>query len=177
MFYKHSWVIFISVKPFWWSTLQNSCLWNVSVMKCQSLLSGLMLSHCKQICEPFFFFNFFWSEDLEESWVFFCGSLRWNWRIYLRSKCEDQRHPEKVEVRGLSIALLKGGGGPCVSSAAGTVPLRSWRPVGGPARSTTRTFPADWKRTVGLHFLLYTGFFWRHQSQRSFFSLSSFPKH
>lgn len=57
---------------------------------------------------------FFWSEDLEESWIFFGGSDRWNRRIYLRSKCGDQRHPEEMEVRGLSI----------------TVPKRWWRAVG-----------------------------------------------
>lgn len=56
MFYKHSWVIFISENPFWWSTLQNSCLWNASVMKCQSLMSALMLSTCKEIRKAFFFF-------------------------------------------------------------------------------------------------------------------------
>lgn len=128
----------------------------------------------------FFFTFFFWSEDLEESWVFFGGSARWNWRIYLGSKCGDQRYPEETEVRGLSITVPKGGGGLRVPSLAGTVPLRSCRPVGGPTRSRARTFLAAWKRTVGLDFWLYTGFIWRHQGRprRSFFlSLSSFPKH
>lgn len=53
LFYKHSWVIFISDKPFWWSTLQNGCgmcrLWGASQEWCY-----LIETRYAQLC--FFFF-------------------------------------------------------------------------------------------------------------------------
>lgn len=101
----------------------------------------------------FFFFLklFFWSEDLEESWVFFVGSARWNWRIYLRSKCGDQRHPEEMEVKGLSIIVPKGGGGLHVTSVAGTVPLQACRRT---KQDQNQDIPSWLKKDCGTGFLM-----------------------
>lgn len=114
MFYKHSWVIFISEKPFWWSTLQNSCLWNVSVMKCQSLMSGLMLSHCKEIREAFSFFfkGFFFL--IWRPW----GVLGLLWRVS-QMKLKDQF---RIKVWRSKISRWDGGQRPL-----NHCPQRWWR--------------------------------------------------